>query len=113
MKMKDPIPQFSHFASSLVLNHSNLAYLHVIEPPSVEERLALSGDEEIQEESIDFLRKIWAPRPFISCGGYTRQTAIDAVAKYEGGNGLVAFGQLFIANVRAYSLIFSGTNQTF
>jgi NADPH2 dehydrogenase len=100
MGMKDPVPQFSHFTSSLASNHPNLAYLHVIEPLSVEERLALNSNEEIREESIDFLRKIWSPRPFISCGGYTKETAAEVVAKYKGGNALAAFGQLFISNVR-------------
>ncbi|KAJ2924280.1 hypothetical protein H1R20_g12812, partial [Candolleomyces eurysporus] len=100
MGMKDPIPQFSHFVSSLASHHSDLAYLHVIEPLSIEERLSLNGGslEEIQDESIDFLRKIWSPRPFISCGGYNRENAIEAVAKDGGSNGLIAFGQLFIAN---------------
>jgi NADPH2 dehydrogenase len=90
MKMKDPVPQFTHFVSSLARDHPNLAYLHVVEPPALEER-------EVPEESNDFLRKIWAPRPFISCGLYTRETAIEAAEKM---GDIIAFGHHFTSNVR-------------
>ncbi|KAJ2920730.1 hypothetical protein H1R20_g16366, partial [Candolleomyces eurysporus] len=95
MKMKEPVPQFSHFVSTLASSHPNLAYLHVTEAPPVEERLDVKDLAEIPEESNDFLRKIWSPRPFISCAGYTRQTALD-VSKSKGD--LIAFGRPFISN---------------
>lgn len=46
----------------------------------------------------DFLRDIWAPRPFISAGGYTRDQAIAMTDKHS--NELTAFGRDFISNVR-------------
>ncbi|KAJ2936026.1 hypothetical protein H1R20_g1068, partial [Candolleomyces eurysporus] len=95
MKMKDPVPQFSHFVASLARNHPNLAYLHVVEPPAIEERADIKGLAEVPEESNDFLRKIWAPRPFISCGLYTGETAIEAAEKK---GDIIAFGHHFISN---------------
>ena len=49
-------------------------------------------------QQADFLHKIWAPRPMITTGGYTRETAMK-VAEETGQ--LVGFGQFFLANVRA------------
>ena len=45
----------------------------------------------------DFLREIWAPRPFISAGGYKRPLAIETA---EAKGDIIAFGRAFIANVR-------------
>ncbi|KAJ7248981.1 hypothetical protein C8J57DRAFT_1357353 [Mycena rebaudengoi] len=45
--------------------------------------------------SNDSLRALWAPKLFISAGGYTRETALVAA---ERGNELVAFGRRFLAN---------------
>ena len=50
-------------------------------------------------QSNDFLRKIWAPRKFMSAGGFTKDLAVDATNANP--NELVAFGRHFIANVRA------------
>ena len=97
MKMHDPIPQFSHFVSSLAVLHPHLAFLHVFEPPPVEERLDNGDSAETLEESIDFIREIWAPHPLISTGGYTREDALE-VAKSKGA--LVGFGRHFLSNVR-------------
>ncbi|KDR78078.1 hypothetical protein GALMADRAFT_138223 [Galerina marginata CBS 339.88] len=82
MKMADPIPQFSHFVNSIVAAHPNLSYIHVVEP-------------DLPNESNDFLREIWAPRPFISCGGYTAETA---VARADKDGDLIAFGKWYISN---------------
>ena len=49
------------------------------------------------DQSNDFLREIWQPRPFISAGGYTAELALE-VAENKGD--LIAAGRLFIANVR-------------
>ena len=49
-------------------------------------------------QSNDFVRKIWAPRPIISTGGYDRKLAME-VADNQGD--LIAFGRSFIANVSA------------
>lgn len=49
-------------------------------------------------QSNDFIRKIWFPRPLISAGRYTRESAI---ARAEETGELTAFGRLFISNVRS------------
>lgn len=84
--MADPKPQFSHFVNKLLDAHPDLAYLHAIE-----------SEEPSVEESNDFLRDIWAPKPFITAGNYARDTAIERA----GATGdLVAFGRFYISNVR-------------
>ncbi|RDB20347.1 putative inactive dehydrogenase EasA [Hypsizygus marmoreus] len=92
MGMQDPVPQFTHFVSTLKAKHPTLAYLHVVEP-------RISGDADRTtigaHESNDFIRTIWSPLPLITAGGYTRDTAIEAVEK---NGGLVAFGRWFISN---------------
>ncbi|KAJ3546905.1 hypothetical protein NM688_g5465 [Phlebia brevispora] len=91
MRMEDPIPQFTHLVYELKRRYPSLAYLHVIEP-----RIAGGSDVEgAADESNDFIRAIWSPRPLISAGGYTRQTALD-VAETKGD--LIAFGRSFISN---------------
>ena len=91
MGMKDPIPQYTHFISSLKSAHPELAYLHAIE--------ALEGSEGAYPSDVsnDFLREIWGRKPFINAGGYNRESAI---ARADAGDGLVAFGRHFIPNVR-------------
>lgn len=91
MRMDDPIPTFAHFVSGLAQKHSDLAYIHVVEP-----RVNGVTSREVQPgESNDFLRSIWKPRPFISAGGHTRDSAFDFA---ERNDDLVAFGRLFISN---------------
>lgn len=91
MAMEDPIPQFSHFVSTLKRKHPNLAYLHVVEP-----RIDGNTDRPITaHESNDFIRAIWKPLPLIVAGGYTRETALKAA---EENGELVAFGRLYISN---------------
>ncbi|KAH9945547.1 NADH:flavin oxidoreductase/NADH oxidase [Amylocystis lapponica] len=91
MRMADPEPTFSYLVERLVEKHSDLAYVHVIEP-----RVSGAADRNVlQGESNDFIRKLWAPRPLVSAGGHTRRTALEAA---ERPGELVAFGRLFIAN---------------
>lgn len=106
MKMPDPRPTFAYLATALRDKHPKLAHLHVVEP-----RLELDFGAEIASiagQDNDFLREIWKSgvggeeRVFISAGGYTRETALHT-AKDKGG--LVAFGRLFISNVRADALV--------
>lgn len=101
MLMDDPKPTFSYFVSRLRDGYPKLAYLHLIEP-------RVDGDTNTardpnrrparveEPESNDFIREIWAPRPLITAGGYTRDTAVD-VAEKKGD--LIGFGRYFIANV--------------
>ncbi|KAG0698633.1 hypothetical protein DFH29DRAFT_87370 [Suillus ampliporus] len=93
MGSDDPIPQFSYLVREL--RKHNLAYLHVIEP-------RVSGVFDVDpppQSSNDSLRQIWCEEGkngvFISAGGYTRQTAIEAVQEK---GGMVAFGRLYIPN---------------
>ncbi|OSX62236.1 hypothetical protein POSPLADRAFT_1056819 [Postia placenta MAD-698-R-SB12] len=91
MRMDDPKPTFAYLVSRIAEAHPSFAYIHVTEA-----RVNGNVDREVLEnESNDFLREIWAPRPFISAGGYTRDTAFEAAEKT---GELVAFGRLFISN---------------
>lgn len=100
--MADPKPTFSYVAIQLRDRYPALAYIHLVEP-------RVQGTETVKAgpppgESNDFLREIWAPRPFISAGGYTRELGID-VAETKGD--LIAYGRPFIANV-SLDIIASG-----
>ncbi|KAE9404843.1 FMN-linked oxidoreductase [Gymnopus androsaceus JB14] len=92
LAMDDPIPTFSYAVTELKTRFAKLAYLHAIEP-----RVFSGGDvREIKEnESNDFLKAIWSPRPLILAGGFVRDNAIEA-AGTEGV--LIAYGRHYIAN---------------
>ncbi len=94
MGMDNPVPTFSHLILKIKERHPNLAYIHVVEP-------RISGpftrDVVPPNESNDFIREIWAPRPLISAGAYTRESAM-ATADTKGD--IIAFGRYFISNVR-------------
>ena len=94
MRMEDPLPTFTYLVQQLASNHSNLAYLHLIEP-------RIAGDKTFEldakaDESNHLLREIWQPRPLIVAGGFTPETARSIV---EQNDGAVAMGRSFIANV--------------
>ncbi|KAJ3981636.1 hypothetical protein F5890DRAFT_1575016 [Lentinula detonsa] len=96
MRMKDPKPTFRYFVEELKKAHPTLSYIHVIEP-------RVDGFEnrtDVPEwENNDFIREIWTQegnsRWFISAGGITRDSAIQAAD--EKGD-IIAFGRPFIAN---------------
>jgi len=101
MGMPDPRPTFAYLTIALRDKHPKLAYLHVTEP-----RIGGGVDVDIAlhaEGDNDFLRKIWnggeggEERAFISAGGYSRETALHTA---EDKGGLIAFGRLYISNVR-------------
>ncbi|KAL1675444.1 hypothetical protein EV122DRAFT_281097 [Schizophyllum commune] len=96
INMPDPKPTFGYLATQLRDRYPRFAYLHVVEPGTSAAFVADPSQYD-QDASNDFLRKIWDPktRPFISAGGYTRETAI-AAAEEKGD--LVAFSKLYIAN---------------
>lgn len=48
-------------------------------------------------QSNDFIRKLWLPRPLITAGRFTRESAIARAEEMPGE--LPAFGRLFISNV--------------
>lgn len=92
MRMQDPRPTFEYFISRLRDEYPDIAFLHIIEPGIVGAGTAepISGDE-----SNDFIREIWQPRPIISAGEYRCKTAFEAADKY---GYLIAFGRAFLAN---------------
>lgn len=99
MGMKDPKPTFSHLVTQLRENHPNLAYLHIVEP-RVDGSISRDNDADSESESNQFIRDIWAPRPIIAAGAFTRETALHRAE--EQSNELVAFGRMFISNVSRY-----------
>ncbi len=101
--MEDPIPTFSYLVKEIGQRHTDLAYLHVIEP-RVNGTRSREG-EPGPGESNDFIRELWAPRRLISAGGYTRELAMKVAD--ENGE-LIAFGRYFISNVGLVFLVFVG-----
>ncbi|EPS98168.1 hypothetical protein FOMPIDRAFT_1165705 [Fomitopsis schrenkii] len=92
MRMKDPKPQFAYVVSQIAQRFPTLAYIHVIE--SRVSGFLLVQREPPPDETNDFIREIWSPRPLISAGGHTRESALEFSAKGD----LVAFVRLFISN---------------
>ncbi|KAB5592695.1 NADH flavin oxidoreductase/NADH oxidase [Ceratobasidium theobromae] len=99
MRMKDPVPTFSYVVKELAKRHTDLAYLHVVEP-------VVSGDNDAQHAhdtgsgqkpaSNDFAREIWGEHTFLSAGGYNAKSAEEVLNKF--GNSAIVFGRHFIAN---------------
>jgi NADPH2 dehydrogenase len=103
MRMEDPVPQFSYFIAQLAELHPSLAYIHLVEPGVDKLTTGFAPEDNVLEtDTNDPFRKIWAPRPFISCGNYVRDSAID-VAERKGD--IVAFGRYFITNVSCRSRV--------
>ena len=105
MGMPDPRPTFAYLTTALRDKHPKLAYLHVTEP-------RVGGPIDLvphPDGDNGFLREIWnggeggEERVFISAGGYTRETALRTA---EDKGGLIAFGRLYISNVRVPALSF-------
>ncbi|KAF8890981.1 FMN-linked oxidoreductase [Infundibulicybe gibba] len=91
MGMPDPLPQFTHLISTLARTHTDLAYIHLVEPP-----VSANADRTpAPHESNTAFRAIWAPRRVISAGGYDRASALAAA---EEDDVLVAFGRKYISN---------------
>jgi len=92
MRMKDPKPTFTYLVQQLVERYPDLAYLHLVEP-RLQTLEVLSHIPAYEENS--FIREIWSPRPFITCGGFNREGALKAA---EDTGDLIAFGRLFMSN---------------
>jgi N-ethylmaleimide reductase len=83
----DPMATFGHAVD--VVNAAGLAYLHMVEGQT-------GGSRELAPNNdIDALRARFTG-PYIANNGFTRETALDAVA--SGRADLVAFGRPFISN---------------
>ena len=94
MRMKDPTPQFTYFANKIKTRHPDFAYLHLVEP-RVQGNMTREAADIEAHESNDFLRELWAPKPFISAGAYTREVAIQTA---EEKGDIIAVGRYFISN---------------
>ena len=104
MGMRDPIPQFSHFVSQLAARHPSLAYIHVVEA-RVKGYMTVPPEEYDPRKSNDFIRKIWSPRPLISCGAYSRGLALE-IAESKGD--IIGVGRPWISNVSGLFHLRSG-----
>ncbi|GJN91149.1 hypothetical protein Rhopal_004167-T1 [Rhodotorula paludigena] len=92
MPTDDVKETFSYFVRQLVERHPDLAYIH-----AVESRVAGNATIDASEqETLDFLHEIWAPRPFIIAGGFDAESA--PVAADHDENTLVALGRYAISN---------------
>lgn len=97
--MREPNPEetFSYVISKIKENYPQLAFVHLVEPPAREGNDARkSAEQHEQEESNEFIRKIWQPLPLIVTGDFQPETAKRTVDEKDG---LVAFGRWFISNV--------------
>ncbi|KZT57421.1 FMN-linked oxidoreductase [Calocera cornea HHB12733] len=91
MRMADPIPTFSYLVSELKSRFPDFAYIHVTEP-----RVQGNVDRTApKSESNDFLRKIWAPKVFLDCGGFTDKLEEDVVPRM---GDVIVYGRYFISN---------------
>jgi NADPH2 dehydrogenase len=92
MKMKDPIPQFTHFITNLT--ELKLAYIHVVES-------RISGNADIETtEKVDFAIEAWGKTsPVLVAGGFKPDSALRAVdEEYKDEDVAVVFGRYFISN---------------
>jgi NADPH2 dehydrogenase len=83
---------FSYLVKELHRRHPNFGYLHVIEP-----RVQGVVDRSFEGESNDFLRTIWAGKPWIAAGGFSRESAMKQADEH---GELIAFGRFYTSNVR-------------
>lgn len=91
MKMDDPVPQFSYLVAAL--KKLDIAYLHV-----VESRVSGSGDIDGTEQ-VDWLVDLWGgDNALILAGGFTSESADEAISKHMDKKIAVAFGRDFLAN---------------
>ncbi|KAG7441249.1 FMN-linked oxidoreductase [Guyanagaster necrorhizus] len=94
MRMEDPVPTFSHLVTSVKELYPDFAWIHVVEA-RVDGFTDRSPEDIKDVETNDFIRKIWAPKPLISAGGYTRESGIETAD--EKGD-LIAYGRWYISN---------------
>ncbi len=88
MEDSQPLKTYGYIIDKL--NDYNLAYLHLSEMMSTEERLQQNNNS-----IVPYYRKIYKGN-LISCGGHTYQSAIDLLNKNMAD--MIAFGKPFISN---------------
>lgn len=84
--MEDPVPTFAHLIGAIRDRHPNLAYLHVAEPDG----------SRPTEESNEFARELWQPRPYFSAGFHNAESGLKFADEQDVA---VAYGRWFISNV--------------
>ncbi|KAF2839691.1 FMN-linked oxidoreductase [Patellaria atrata CBS 101060] len=92
MKMKDPVPQFSHLVKGL--KDLELAYLHIVES-------RVSGNADVESmDKVDFIIDIWNNQsPIFLAGGYKPDSAKRALDNtYPDKAIAIVFGRYFISN---------------
>jgi len=92
MRMKNPVPQFTHLISQL--KPLNLAYLHLVES-------RIQGNADIESsDALDFAFDAWQnTSPILLAGGYRSKSAYEAVDdQYKDKDVAIVFGRYFIAN---------------
>ncbi|KAA1472903.1 FMN-linked oxidoreductase [Dentipellis sp. KUC8613] len=102
MKEEDDVlkPMYTYLVTELRTRYPQLAYIHSVEPHGSPLSDEIPRDEESLANKLgsanDFLRELWAPRPFIIAGGFGKKSAAGDVERNP--SDLVAFGRHFIAN---------------
>ena len=104
--MKDPIPTFAALTSELKKRFPDLAYLQVTEA-RFDDRVDKS--EVRQDTRNDFLRDLWAPKPYISTGAATFKTGIENAEKK---GDVIAYGRYYLANVSIHYISQFSTSST-
>ncbi|RDX42074.1 NADH:flavin oxidoreductase/NADH oxidase [Lentinus brumalis] len=89
MRMDDPIPTFTYVVEQLKERYPDLAYLHTITP------LAPGNEGPKDPSQADFMDRLWAPRPVITTGGFTRESGLKTA---EETGRIIGYGVLFTAN---------------
>ncbi|KAA1472894.1 FMN-linked oxidoreductase [Dentipellis sp. KUC8613] len=96
LEMADPKPTYTYFVEQIRDQFPDLAYIHSVEP-----RMDGLVDTFLEaNDSVgsgnDFVRQIWAPRPFVIAGGFGPETAKLDAQKYE--SDIVAIGRKYLSN---------------
>ena len=98
--MANPVPQFTHFIKTLARNHPNFAYIHLVSSRVAGSETKADADANVNpSEDIDFAKAAWGDRPFLSCGGWTPDSALSHMEGNGTENEAVVFGRHFISNV--------------
>ena len=75
MGMKDPLPTFITLVERVRDEHSNFAYIRVVEL-RVNSVAESDLTDENRAQSNEVLRKIWGDRPYIAAGGMDGATTL-------------------------------------
>ncbi|KAG8746200.1 hypothetical protein FRC10_005716 [Ceratobasidium sp. 414] len=97
MGMTDPISTYQYIISELAKRHPEFAYIHMIEPgieSAADAPIIPLADGTMP--SNDFAYQLWSPRPYLTAGGYTANSAKGVSEKWE--NAAVVMGRPFISN---------------